>query len=1173
MAQEPQFLGPDNKYRNEFRYSTDVSYQFFTGKCDPDTADMQVAINNETFKNDSDYVSFEGSTFIIPNPSVYPDGLLLMSGENTFQVRSVLSNGDATRPAKVTVHISEEKYRGADIDPPTDIFVERLDRKVEITVHGSGNSDIIGYNFYGSATSGGGLSGYRRINPVQVSTPVILEQTSPVGFMTADSKTALNKDGSHVSSPIYFQMLGIETSQPVSQMTESDKETVVIPNVIKTDYHQALAVPGDVNHFKTTVTIEAVNQVKAYSFIHDRRSTPTSMQNPALPNSEFMALQDSDPIYYVATAVYFIDGVEYESAYSPEVAAAPLTVSPIVASLPTVSRQQIIQDTTLAIYRTHPEVDIKPGSVLRDTFIDPFASEASRLRFIIGFLQNCQAFSTLLAIDDPGFTGDSVPVTQSPYKQALKQAFFLQSDQDVQNIIDNAFDRLAATRGVQRRAGRRARGEVTIYVTSRPTTTYYLPMGTALTSGGTTFRTTSVGQITSTGAGSIYNPATGRYSTKVFVQADTPGKSGNLAAGQLKTIRGGSSGIQAVNEAPLFGGRDAESNRELATRCDRVLAGVDSGTYQGLYSRALDIPGVEEVCVVGSGHDLMMRDIDDLGRHVGGKVDIWLRGDSVIKATDRFAFSFELVLTGDPDSQFEPVGNLKDLRFRVVNSQVTSDNPIIEMIDNPAWGLVFKDITTGKVFDLTDVEIEAPDVIVLSPKHNTPVGISLTDQFMGTYRFRTSNKHIFKRQPVNSIISLTGDVSGLVLESDYSLFPGSPATKLGRSSEANSYIQVSTETPSFKTLTSVNEHVFLDRTEYLQDLGINPVTVHIFNRERTIEYIGPYSTDNNKDYTFISERGETPMAIYLTVGSNIEIGSTVIIEYEYDENFTVTYTVNAMVSNVQNALSPYRHITSDILTKEAIATDVDISATIVMQQGYTQNVVDGNVRTELQRFFNSLGLGQSVRQSDIINIIENSTGVSYVLVPLTHLAKADESLVLREIIPTSDYYHVAEWSTPSVDVYLLKNAFDSGTMNSGGLSNDTKEVSLVTYDINNKPLVTDLICYNKPPNINGVPLRDRAYRAFIIGGEGLWIPGYSDNETLERLYPFSSVEDRAGYRVSLTENRVLVALPKDVDIANQTYQVSYTVYGDEGVKNIDPSPVEYLRLGAVEFVYDEDKRA
>ena len=331
MAVTPRFLGPDGQYRTEFGYSTDTVNHFFAGSCDPDTADMQVAIRSNDFKSDPDLVTFEGTFFIIPNPTAYPNGLSMLPGNNLIQVRSIVTNGDASSPAVANVLLSLERDIRAGVTAPSDVSVERKDRMVKISVRGSGDPNITGYNYYGSSAPGGGLTGYKRINPTTVGTGVTEEVMTPIGQMTADAVIATNPDGTPVADPTYFQMLGVETSRPVG--TDLIGTSLTLPYVIKTDYNQALVIPDTVSHFKTTLTVESVEKIQTFSFTHDRRSSTTSSQNPAIPNSEFMTLQDSDPIYYVVTAIYFIDGGQYESAYSPEVAAAPLVVTPVIAKI------------------------------------------------------------------------------------------------------------------------------------------------------------------------------------------------------------------------------------------------------------------------------------------------------------------------------------------------------------------------------------------------------------------------------------------------------------------------------------------------------------------------------------------------------------------------------------------------------------------------------------------------------------------------------------------------------------------------------------------------------------------------------------------------------------------------------------------------------------------------
>jgi len=1141
MANAPQFMAPDGVYRDQYIFTTDSSSRFFTGSMSSDTVDMQVSIRGAGFTSDPDLIYFEGSAFTIPNPSAYPQGLRLLPGRNVIQVKSILTSGAVTDTGLVQANLSLDRDVKASLAAPSGVHVERFDQRIKITIDGIDDSNVVGYNFYASVSPGGGTVGYTQINIGMINTGDPVASYSSLGDLTIDAIVAANPDGTHKADPQYLRVTG----------TQIDR----LGNVIQTDFDQLLNIPETTSHLKTVMAVQDVRNVSRFSFVHDRRSTGASSTYPAIPNSDFNSIDDSDPLYYVVTAVYLINNVEYESVMSSEVAAAPMVVTPAVAMLPTVSRQQIVRDVSLAIFRSHPEIDIKPGSILRDTVIDPFSTEAERIRFILGFVQAAQTSATLLPIDDPGNTGDSIPVDQSEYKLALKQAFFLRDNEAVQNMIDNMFDHLASRRGIIRNTGKRGQGEVTISVTTRPQTDIIIPVGTVVTGGSMTFRTTSQATISTTGGLSFYSPTTGRYFTRAFIQAADTGSLGNVAPGQIRSISGVAQGVQVLNEAATFGGTDIESNRDLAARSDGVLSAVDSGTYRGLNQIAIDVPGVRQVNVVDAGHALMMRDYNTiLAKHTGGKVDVWIRGGFFATVSDSFAFTFETV-TEAPDNQFEPVGLVSNLRFRAVNIKLTTDNPIIEMLSYPTLGYVFKNQTTGQVFNLTDAVIEAPDMVVLSPTYNDATNLHYTDVYTGAYRYRTGSTYTFTRQPVTDIVSMVGEVSGAIPSSDYKLFKGSDPLDLGRSSEAGDYVQViqspdvivSTSIPSSTPVVITDEsHVYLGNTEYLNSLGILPLTVHIWNIDKSIEYRGPYTplSLGAKDFTLVNQDGETPMGFRATATARFKEGDELLVSYDHDEVFTIAYDTNSLVELTQKAIDNSRHITADVLVKDAMAVGVNIRATVVLDRNQVVTKVDGNVRTNLARLFGVLALGQPIRQSDIIGAIDSAPGVSYVVSPLTQLCKSDGSHVVREFLLTlvkdTDYIAISGWSTDTVKVYLITQRLESATIDSGGEVNDPKAVF-------RGPISMSLMA--SPPDAFGNHLKDTVDQAFIIGADGLYVPGVALDDT---------------------KRRVLITLGPDSKPEDSEYFVSYVIYGDDGVKNIVPGPTEYLELGDLEFTYDED---
>lgn len=1149
----PKLKGPDGKLREAFVFSTDLSARLFTGQTDADTVDMQVSIRGAAWSSDPDLIYFEGTEFTVPNPSAFPEGLTLLPGENEIKVRSVLTTGSVTPEGVITAHLSLDRDVQSAALPPSGLSVERYDRTVKVAVDGIVDEDIVGYHFYAATAPGGGTDGYFRVNPDIVLTGETVERVTELGTVEADANLALDDDGDIAADPLFVTVVG-------TQQTEAEV-------VLQTDFNQAIQVPESARQIRTTIKVEEVAQITRFSFTHDRQATLASGKNPAIPNGAFNAIPATDPLYYAATAVYLIDGVEYESELSPEVAAAPIVVSPTVGTLPTVGRQQIVRSTALSIFRSQPEVDIKPGSVIRDTFIDPFSTEAERIRFVIDFMHRAQSFATLLAIDDPGFTGSSVPVAQSPYKVGLRQAFFLRSNDAVQNLIDNTFDHLAIRRGVKRLIGSRARGEVVFFVDSRPATTIFIPIGTVVLGGGVRFVTTSAAQITASGAGVTFDPTTGRFSVRAFIQAEEPGLAGILAAGQISRAENGPARLQVTNTAATFGGKSLESNRNLAARADGTLSAVDSGTYRGIVEDVRAVPGVLQANVVDAGHGLMLRDLNPAtGKHVGGKVDVWVRGENLATVTDSFAFSFALKKA----VQFEPVGDISALKFRAVDPDLSAANPIIEMLDFPTWGYEFVNATTGKAFNLTDVTVLPPNGIQLSTSFNDPADINFGDVFMGSYRYRTSDKYVFPRQPVRVIDTLKGDPtrSSTVSPAVYELYEASDPLDMGRSAEAGDYLQVDQpETgsiPSGKPIPVTGEaHIVLDGIEYLNNLGVNPLTVEVYTADRAIQYKGPY--DGGDDFTFIDENGLKPLGIRLTSGTAITEGDDLVLDYEHDENFVVTYKTNALTAIAQKALDLTRHTTADVLVKEAIKVAVDLSGTVVVRKGSKIPTVDGSIRSALARLFGSFELGQPVRQSDIINVIDAVQGVAYVVTPLTRMVKAVGSLVVREAVTAdqeSDYTKIAAWSGGNTaDIYLLEDELNSATENGGGPRNSARGVFA-----NKVPLAI----LDSAPDANGIPLKNTTNQAFIIGDDGMEIPGYSDDATLKSQFPLLNDDGVAAQRVLLTRNRVLLSLPPGNTPLDIKWAVTYVTSDDDGVKNIEPGPAEYLVLGGLDFSYDED---
>ena len=96
-------------------------------------------------------------------------------------------------------------------------------------------------------------------------------------------------------------------------------------------------------------------------------------------------------------------------------------------------------------------------------------------------------------------------------------------------------------------------------------------------------------------------------------------------------------------------------------------------------------------------------------------------------------------------------------------------------------------------------------------------------------------------------------------------------------------------------------------------------------------------------------------------------------------------------------------------------------------------------------------------------------------------------------------------------------------------------------------------------------------RSYIIGSEGLIIPGYSDDQTL-RDEGYDTDKKISNRRKEITANRVLVSLNPSEDILDFSYSVTYIVGVDSEAKDILPGSTEYVQIGTPTFTYDENQQ-
>lgn len=1168
MATTPQIALRDGSgFTTNLVFTTNEPQIVLTGTVTVDTVAIQISINGGPFVTDSTLVSFVFQGFTVPNPASFPSGLALDIGVNTIGLRAVDIVGGVSAPA--TAQITRvRRVTETSTDIPTGIRVQRNRNTVNILVAKpqeetnlvplvvnppSGPNitpqqtelvtidrpTLIGFNFYAS-TSPSGATGYFKVNESPIVDTVLYEEDQ-LGEL----------DDFAIWDNTLHELVRIR----ITEEDEFGNELAVRLD----SFHDTNALTGRLR-YKSTLENFIFNEY--VSFTHDRNG------GPGLINSDqFANVADNDPLYYVVTGVYFDVrlNTEIETPYSQEVLGTPLIIDTTIRDLPGRNHAQIVQDYVTAVGRVNSEISLIPGSSTRDVNIDPFASEAERIWFLLDFVHRSQSFLTLLALDNVSGDGISDLVVSSAYKQALKAALGLTNDTAVQALIDQQFDKLSANVNKTRLAGRQSVGQVVIYTTAQPTQDIVVPAGTTVIStpdaetgvSSQRFRIGGSYVLPASNALAFFNFNTQRFEIVADVVAEEVGSAGNVPAGVITTITG-VSGVSVTNtEATVFGD-DQESNANLAARAILGFASVDTGTEGGYASTAAEQIGIIKAKIVKSGDPLMMRDYDDVRRkHIGGKVDIWTQGLRERQVTDNFAFTFDVAR--DVACQIISITPTQ-LVLKVLDSRVTVDTPLIEILNNPSQGLGVRNITLGEDYDLTGVVISDYQTFIIDNSIAQPA-TAIDDIIHADYRFQVVNEFRFTLQPVRRVISVVGEVAGALDPSvHYELSKVDDPLLTGESTIAKDFLAIvpADGKPSGNTITINDEaHVMIGfEPEPLGSVGVNTATIRVFNEDRSEEFDPPSAAV--PDYEIIEGTPTTPVRIVRTSGSAILNGQQVSVDYIHDENFAVTYVINDLLQELQQVVNNQRHVTADVLVKQAIQNDVDIETTVQLSEGATKDNADPEIRSNVSLELNRKVIGQGVAQSNVDAAINDSEGVEFNVLPMALMAYADGSRKLREGV-LSTY---VDPRPTSLDIggnlaYILTNPLMNPTTDGGGL------------DVEHRGVFQDDEAFTLSASLATVAQVDR--QAYIIGADGAVILGYSDDATLT-LEGFSPSEIPAE-RLRRTANHVVLSLsgsgaPADTPL-NHSYAVSYIVRGASGSNDIRTQDVEFINLGDFTITFSE----
>jgi hypothetical protein len=1094
--------------------------------------DVQVRINGGPFRSDASLVSFDATSFQVPNPLAQPEGLPLNFGVNTLEVRTVDLTGAVSASATARLEVVRSQDLDLVVAPPSGLRVVRQKDAVSLLWVTNVQNNILGYHVYASEDSGGGTEGYVRVNAEMLTTATVTEN--------------------------------LVTDVDANVLTYTVQGTQLRVRLIDEDIDDTeLAVVGDVEldtslasgTLQVTTTVERLETLEFVKFSHDRNATESE---GILNQSRFAAIPADEPLFYVITAIAYdpVSNQQLESVYSSELIGLPLQINTQLLEIVPRTREDITRNYLRTLVTSDSPISGIPGSVVRDIFLDPPASEAERLHFIMDFVRRSQSFATLIAIDDLDGDGLTDAVADNSYKTALKASLGLENDADVQSLIDDSFDKLATNVEVTRGGADFAIGQAVFFTTSEPTLDRTVEVGTFVTTAsGASFQTTSRVTLPFATRQSFYNIQTQRYEITVPIRAANQGEAGNVPAGQIQTVLGGGTGLQVTNlEATRFG-RDREANLSLAERAILALASVDAGTEGGYLATALSQVGVFRALIVKAGDDFMMRDYDEVReKHIGGKVDVYVQGENLQQVKETFALTFDVAR----DIQFVLDSNPADLIFITRDPRITPESPLVEILGTTPQqilqGFGFRNATSGQDFLLTGVVVLSYNRIQLNTALAQPLP-GANDLILGDVRYQSSSSYVPASQPVFSLTALRSLTNQLVLTqgTQYALTRSQDPLLQGYSTRASDTVQITPVNgiPSgAQVMVNDERQVLLGQAPVsLDQLGANPLTIRVFNLARTLEYQGPFS--GSPDFEIVRGSATTPVSIVRVPTGSIATGQEVSVDYLHDENFELEYTTNALAGSVQLAVNAQRHITADVLVKQALPNPIDLEMTVVLDPGAVRSQVDALLRTNLSQLLNSRGIGEPLFQSDVVRVIENTKGVRYVVVPFARMALADGSLILREPLEAESTFLGRQGN---VNVYVLNSALDHPTLDNGG------------SDLAHKGIFQDGQILTSVPTY--AQLFGGTQRALVLGNSGRAITGYSDDPTLTAA-GFTTAEERETERVRLTANRVFLSLLDGEAPDLYTYQASYVVQDEQGSQSISPSQTTYVELGDLSITYQQ----
>jgi uncharacterized phage protein gp47/JayE len=885
----------------------------------------------------------------------------------------------------------------ASADPVTGVKIKRYTDHIKVIAPQSGiflntDCDFAGCNFYLSLTAGGGTTGYVLMNNVLVTS-----------------------------------------------VDDSETEDVVIEDTSTTDTVNNLTV-------ETLKTRQVTNLF--YTYTLDKAVIAHLVVDGKIPNiflSDGQTLSEDVVYYFIVTAMIFDKTLNetVESPYSIELEGTFLRYTTTYQTLPKRSRSDILFSISQDMMTNNELISVIPGSVIRD-MLDPVSLEFEKFYVIEDFIFTTLSIDTLLNFDDQDGDGVSDPVELNPRKSALMNALGITDPVNLQLLIDEQFDKLAANFNIKRKLATKAVGTVLFYTNIQPTQNILISDGLIVSSQANL--DLNIASISFSVQGSqildisnlvhYYNPTTKQYEVEANIQAQLVGSRGNVPAGSIIVSNSLPPTIAVTNSAPTRFGTDRETNQDLANRIKLAKISFDSGTEGGYSDTAYNVPGVIQARIQKAGDPLMMRDYDpETKKHIGGKVDVYVKGINNVQLVDQVAFKYDYPTDtfGNKVGEQASIINANEYTVRTTNSKVTDLSPIVSVSK-------VRNLTKAKDYSLVGLQIIGDgDTIVLEKNYqNLSIGMATLDVIEINYLYRSSNSIALTSQPVEEIVSVVSSTGVVIDTSKYTLVKIEDPLQNGRSSIASDSIKFffneNDDIPEFIQITNESHTMLLDTPTRLSLKGVDISTIVVGPGSGT----GPaYLLDVDYSVTVGSESAYTYLNL-LRYGK-IRHGDTVLVSYKASENYSVTYIHNGLIPEVQDAIDVMKHACADTVVKESVRNLIDLSFRVVRETGTGKggetnySLLKSRIQTAVANYLANLKMGDTFTQGELISVIHGVDGVKEIKIPMTRMMKRNGSFISLDDLGHLTFEVYQKTSGSGVTSYrTMENVLSYKTSNGGG---------------------------------------------------------------------------------------------------------------------------------------------